>query len=408
MEPENPTPAPEVPPSDHSVLPSTPTFAAPEIAAAAPIRKAPEPGSLRWILRWIFTGPQGLRAGWSIAIFVAIFGGVAWGLNTIARYAAKLAPAGQQAAQKAALSQGMSPWMMAFGEFIGVLFLFGVVFVISLIERRSVLDYNLRGPRRMGHFAQGLAAGFVALSVLVIALAAGGWLHFGGMALSGPKIAMYAAIWGCAFFLVGCMEEGMFRCYLQFTLTRGISFWWALALVGAICGDLLWRGKGNGVWGVYIMALLGLLPCLWLYVTKRPGNGFWQAAWVTSTLFGFVHTSNNGENWIGIFSAASIGAVFCLSIRLTGSAWWAIGCHAAWDWAQTYFYGTADSGLVAQGHLLNTTAVGPALWSGGADGPEGSVLVIPTVLLIAVALLAIYGRGRQAEAVAVAAELPAS
>jgi len=382
MEPEIPTSAPEVPPGHQIVTAASEGSLATEGGAHAP----PPPGSMRWV----FIGPQGLRAGWSVAIFISLFAGPIAGLMAFVHYVQKVSPA----TVKAAPSQGLSPWQAGFGELLGVLFLALVVFLMSLMERRNPLAYNLSGPRKLPHFFQGVGCGFLALSGLVGTLAAGGWLRFGGMALSGGQIAIDAAAWGAMFFLVGCMEEGMFRCYLQFTLTRGVNFWWALALVGGICGELLWRGKGNGIWGVYIIAALGLIPCLWLHVTGRPGNGFWQAAWVTSTLFGFVHTSNNGENWIGIFSAAAIGAVFCVSIRVTGSAWWAIGCHAGWDWAQTYFYGVADSGMRASGHLMTTSPAGSAFWSGGADGPEGSVLVIPAVLLILAMLLVFYG-GRQ-------------
>jgi hypothetical protein len=214
------------------------------------------------------------------------------------------------------------------------------------------------------------------------------------VALSGGQIFSYAAAWGAVFLLTGFVEEGSFRCYLQFTLTRGINFWWALGVIGIICLSLLFFVHGNGVWGVYAIALLGFFPCLMLHIRKTPQSGFWQAAWVTSTLFGFIHTSNNGENWIGIFAAALIGFVFCVSVWVTGSAWWAIGCHAAWDWAETYFYGTADSGMVAKGHYLTTTPAGNALWSGGSDGPEGSLLVLGVILLLLVALLVIYGRKR--------------
>jgi membrane protease YdiL (CAAX protease family) len=157
---------------------------------------------------------------------------------------------------------------------------------------------------------------------------------------------------------------------------------------------------------VYAFALVGLIPCTLLHVNKVEASNFWQAAWATSTGFGFVHTLNNGENWIGIFAAAAIGFVFCVSIRLTGSAWWAIGCHAAWDWAETYFYGTADSGFVAKGHYLTTAPVGNPLWSGGSDGPEGSLLIVPIVLLLLGLLLAIYGRrGTSANAMPAAPQL---
>jgi len=47
-----------------------------------------------------------------------------------------------------------------------------------------------------------------------------------------------------------------------------------------------------------------------------------------------------------------------------------------------FFLRTADSGFKAQGHYLTTTPAGATLWSGGMDGPEGSVLVVPVVLLL--------------------------
>ena len=242
--------------------------------------------------------------------------------------------------------------------------------------------------------------GFAALSALVGLLSLGGWIHFGGVALSGTAIATNALLWGICFLLVGAVEEGIFRGYLQSTLTRGINFWQALAINAVLCSTLVLTTKGYGAWGVHGIALLGLIGCLWLFLKRVEGSGFWYAAWVTSTLFGFVHTGNGGESWVGIFLAGFVGAIFCVSIQLTGSAWWAIGCHAAWDWAQTYFYGTPDSGMVGVGHLLNTTAAGNPLWSGGANGPEGSLMCFAVLVLMLVWLVVVYGRGKK--------QLPAS
>jgi membrane protease YdiL (CAAX protease family) len=343
---------------------------------------------------WFFIGSDGLRAGWSVLVFLVLTTLFAIPLSFVANSIAK---------DVLHLAKGnFTPTKGLLQEIVVFLALLGASALMALIERRRLLDYNLRGPRRLRSFVGGVAAGFVGLSALVGGLAAGGWLHFGPVALTGAQIISYAALWGTCFVLVGLFEEGMFRCYLQFTLTRGINFWWALAIEAGFCGYLLLRDKGNGVWGVFAFALLGMIPCLLLELKKTEGAGFWQAAWVTSTAFGFIHTGNNGENWIGIFAAAAIGFVFCVSIWVTGSAWWAIGCHAGWDWAETYFYGTADSGLQAQGHLLTTNPVGNALWSGGTDGPEGSVLVLGVILLLLVAVLAIYGR-RRVSAVAVPA-----
>jgi hypothetical protein len=342
----------------------------------------------------IFLGSQGLRAGWSVLIFVLLSGfpllssftghiGLFNYVVGTAFYWLHLVGRGDEFTASTVL----------IGELSVLLALIGAAALVALIEHhRSLLAFNLTGPRRFPHFLGGLAAGFLALSALVGALAWGGWLHFGPIALSGAEIFKYGALWGCVFLVGGCFEEGTFRCYLQFTLTRGINFWWALGIIGALCLRLLLHSRGNGVWGVYAAALLGLLPCLWLHLKKAEGAGFWQAAWVTSTLFGFIHTGNNGENPIGIFAAALVGFVFCVSVRVTGSAWWAIGCHASWDWAETYFYGTADSGLVAAGHYLTSNPAGNIFWSGGADGPEGSILVIGVLLLLLAALLVLYGR----------------
>jgi uncharacterized protein len=335
-------------------------------------------------LRWVFIGSQGLRAGWSVLLFL-VFAAIlvyatGWAASLFLHKVLHARP------------NNFTPVTGMIRELVGVLSILGAGALVALIEGRSILCYNLTGPRRLVHFVGGLAAGFAALSALIGTLAWGGWLNFGAIALSGTQIFGFAALWGATFLLVGFFEEGTFRCYLQFTLTRGINFWWALGTVGVVCGWLAFAVKGNGAWGVYAIALLGLLPCLLLQLKKVEGSGFWQAAWVTSTLFGFIHVSNNGENFIGIFAAAAIGFVFCVSVRVTGSAWWAIGCHAAWDWGETYFYGAADSGLQAQGHYLTTAPVGNALWSGGTDGPEGSLLVLGIILLLLAALLVIYSR----------------
>ncbi len=349
-------------------------------------RNPPEPPEYDRGGSWIFWGPEGLRAGWSTFLFIVIMAAILIGVGS-ALGAAHLID------RKA----GFTPENMFFNELDMLVALLGAAWAMTRIEHRDLLDYNLRGARRPRHFLSGLLIGFAALSLLVGSMRAGGWLRFGTLALSGSAILGYAAFWGVVFLMVGCVEEGTFRCYLQYTFTRGINFWWALGLNAALCADLAIRAKGNGVWGDYAIALLGLLPCYLLHQRRAERSSFWQAAWVTSTLFGFVHTGNGGENWVGIFSAAAIGFVFCVSLRVTGSAWWAIGAHAGWDWAETYFYGTPDSGVVAKGHLLSTTPMGNPLWSGGSDGPEGSLLILGVLVLLLLWLVAVYGRSSAIE-----------
>jgi membrane protease YdiL (CAAX protease family) len=338
---------------------------------------SPEPRDLFWV----FVGGQGLRAGWSLLLIGMLY----WLFSTLLRNVAVMLCPGLATAD-------LSPILLSLEELVSLLALVGAAAFVAYIEQRKLLSYNLAGPRRAWNFVSGFAAGFLALTALVGWLAWGGWLRFGPVSLSEAEIFKYAGLWAVVFLLVGCFEEGAFRCYLQFTLARGINFWWALGILVPLCVRLALHSKGNGLWGVYAAALLGLFPCLILQVKNTPRSGFWCAAWVTSTLFGYWHTGNGGENWIGIFAAALIGFVFCVSVYVTGSAWWAVGCHAAWDWAETFFYGTADSGMVAPGHYLSATPLGNPFWSGGADGPEGSLLVLGVILLLLAALLLIHGR----------------
>ena len=355
---------------------------------------APEPAETRF-LKWIVFGSQGLRVGWSVALFMVLF------ILFIALQGllAKLILHDLMHIKLGNFTAGSS----IVNETIQLFALLGAAAVMALIEHRRIMDYNLRGPSRLRHFLTGLVGGFLALSALVGGLYEGGWLHFGAVSGSGAgslsslAILEFGALWGIGFLLTGLGEEGLTRCYMLFTLTRGINYWWALGTVGCFSLFAWLNTHGSGAGWVFIMALLGVVPCLWLHLKKSPAAVFWEAAWLTSTFFGYIHTLNEGETWIGIFSAASIGFVFCVSVRLTGSAWWAIGFHAAWDWTQTFFYGTADSGFKPQGHYLTTNPAGPALWSGGTDGPEGSLLVLPTVLLVLVALLIFYRRRPEVE-----------
>lgn len=369
MEPQTHLPAPESP-QGASETPPPPALA------------TPTPGSApAHDFSSIFLGSQGLRCGWSALLFVGLYYLLLFVFSIIA---VSLDPT---------LAKGeFAPVPALISELVPLAAILVGGFVLSRIEHRRLVDYNLLDACRTRHFAGGLLAGFATLSLLVAVLAIGGWLHFGAADLHGAPVFKYGILWACAFLLVGLFEEGFFRCYLLSTLTRGINFWWALATVSCLCFLLTTGNDLKGSSGVFAIALIGVVPCGLVHRFNPSSSSFWQAAWATSTAFGYFHTNNGGEDAIGIFTASLVGFVFCVSVRLTGSAWWAIGCHTAWDWAETYFYGTADSGFAPQHHLLTTTPAGDTLFSGGSDGPEGSLLVIPVLLLLTIFLLIRYRR----------------
>ncbi|HWE85461.1 MAG TPA: CPBP family intramembrane glutamic endopeptidase [Terracidiphilus sp.] len=380
MEPENPTPVPEVPGDRDVGLKWGDTVRASRIAG-------PDSSDRGDFLLWAFIGPQGLRCGWSAGLFIAAFKILLPVAGTLAMI---LVPW--------LFRDRTSPMGMLVGETIPLAAVVAAGFLLALVEGRRIREYNLVGPRRVRHSLAGALTGFGAVSALLGLLELGGWVRVTPGAEGMRAILASGAVWAAVFLMVGLVEEGSFRCFLFASLTRGVNFWWAVAAEAGICAYAVFSANHVTALGVFLFALAGILPCAWLAWRRNSQAGLWQAAWVTSTLFGAIHTGNRGENWIGIFAAAGIGFVFCVSVKVTGSVWWAIGCHAAWDWAETYFYGTPDSGMIAKGHLMTATSSGPAIWSGGLDGPEGSLLVIPIMLLILLVLVVQYGRRRQAEA----------
>src|SRR5262249_6973251 len=147
---------------------------------------------------------------------------------------------------------------------------------------------------------------------------------FGTFALSTFAAIKYGFQWAFVCLLIGFAEELEYRGYAQFTLTTGM--------------------------------------------------GFWPSALVMSALFGVNHLSNLHESWVGALECLMVGLFWCFTLRRTGNLWFAVGMHAAGDFAETFLYSVPNSGLRATGTLLNSSVHGPRWLTGGAVGPEGSVV----------------------------------
>ena len=235
-----------------------------------------------------------------------------------------------------------------------------VTWIMSKIERRPNSVYGFGDSRKVAHFFAGLLWGIVCLTLLVLTLLKIGLLVIDARMLSGSDILRYGFIWLIGFLLVGLLEEYLTRGYVQYTLTRGLA------------GFYQWAFKTG-----HSVAL-----------------GFWSAAVIFSIVFGLGHTSNPGESPLGLLSAGMGGMVFCFSLWRTGSLWWAIGFHTSWDWAQSFLYGVADSGLMVQHRLFATHPVGKPILSGGTTGPEGSIFIVAILPIISLIILFTLPRTR--------------
>jgi membrane protease YdiL (CAAX protease family) len=222
--------------------------------------------------RWLFLGPHGLRSGWCICAFAAVFLCIEFLLG-------RLVP-GLAASLRVAPAIPLGATLLA-----EVMQLAGLAFataVMSAVQRRAFRSFGLEDAAWLWRFCGGLAWGVVAVSALVLALRAGGLLVLEAPQAVASAVQWRNALgWGLTFVLVGTFEECLLWGYLQFTLMRAIRFRWAA------------------------------LPL--------------------SLLFGAAHGMNLGETPIGLFTAAGFGLLFCASLWYTGSLFWAIGFHAAWD-----------------------------------------------------------------------------
>lgn len=76
--------------------------------------------------------------------------------------------------------------------------------------------------------------------------------------------------------------------------------------------------------------------------------------------------------------------VAALSLKRTGALWFVIGLHAAFDWANAFFYSLSIAGLTARGHLMKASLAGPAWITGGNSGPVESVFAFLVIALAGV------------------------
>lgn len=299
----------------------------------------PQPGGLppsespkRSAIANIFLGPNGIRAGWRLLLFIAFVTAIMFPI----RFGLKHIPA-LEAWQKAQNPQVMNAYGMILGEGLAVLVLLVAAWIMTRIEKRTFSDYYLPGAQAFGkRFWQGVPYGFVMLSLLLAIIAAFHGFSLGSLALSGVQAVQYGLLFAIGFILVGMFEEFSFRGYMQSTLTSGI--------------------------------------------------GFWPAAILLSIGFGAGHLNNLGEAWFGALMAGSFGILAAFSLSRTGNIWFPIGMHAGWDWGETFFYSTPDSGFLAKGHLLNSSFHGPTWITGGTVGPEGSAFVFLVLVLGAVGI----------------------
>jgi CAAX protease family protein len=265
----------------------------------------------------IFRGDHGWRAGWRFAAFLAIYSATGWALDLIL-------PRMHFPDRAFIWSSFLLNYLLDFA------FLSAVVYLMSRIEREPFSSYGLPlGPNVGALLCKGTLWGFIPSALILVPIYLAGGCSFYGLALPGRHLLFYAIAWAAAMLALGFVEEFLFRGYALKTLAEGI--------------------------------------------------GFWPAAILLSSIFGLVHLLfKPHEDWIDPISVALYGVFWCLTLRRTGSLWFAVGFHAASDYADMIVFAEPNSGNDGKpipGHLLDIRFHGPDWLTGGPRGTEASLIV---------------------------------
>src|SRR5205823_9783872 len=171
-------------------------------------------------------------------------------------------------------------------------------------------------------------AGAVAFGIVIL-----GGMQIRGLAGSGGALALSALEWLGANVSVGIAEEFWFRSYLQQTLWKSI--------------------------------------------------GFWPSAAVIALIFAAEHYFfKQGENLWDVITLVSLSLLLSYSILRTGTLWFAVGFHFAFDYMQLFVIGTPNGARFPAGRMLDARFNGPAWLTGSVLGTEASFLMYPAIALL--------------------------
>jgi len=277
-------------------------------------------------MRKIFFNARGLRAGWRLLIFIGMF----VGLGYLADWIAPRLPLISDLRQRAFLD----PLGLAYHEVETLVQVLIPTWVMARVERRRFAAYGIPIRNAFGSdYWMGWAWGLGSTSLLIAMIAVLGGYRIAGLAIHGGTLCYFTVVWLMANVLIGFSEEIQFRAYLLTTLADGI--------------------------------------------------GFWVAAILLSLGFGALHYFfKPHERWEDFASTGLLGLFICLTLRRTGSLAFAIGFHAAFDFANLFLWSGQIAGEYAVGHLLDTRWQGPQWLTGGLLGPEASRMVFIVIALM--------------------------
>jgi membrane protease YdiL (CAAX protease family) len=205
---------------------------------------------------------------------------------------------------------------------------------VRFVERRSLASIGIVGERKWHEFLRGHAIGLAGLFgvVMVIWLAGGLQLTSVAPAFSRPAFLVPIVLLLFTFALQSSVEELLFRGWLLSVLAKKFNV--AVAVL------------------------------------------------VSSAFFSLLHF-NPRAHWLASVGTFLFGLFACAWVLRTRSVLGIMGWHAGWNWLLAIGFGLPltgiDVGLPAL--LVDLQSVGPDWLTGGAQGPEASVVCFSYFLI---------------------------
>ena len=144
-----------------------------------------------------------------------------------------------------------------------------------------------------------------------------------------------------------------------------VAFVTGILVFGAVGEELLFRGYG--------------------FQTMIPMLGRVGTLAVSSLLFGWAHSSNQNASALGLINTVGFGIVLGYAFTRSGDLWLPIGIHFGWNWILPLAGSNLSGftmGLTGYAVRWNVSEI----WSGGAYGPEASVLTCGIIVALMVFL----------------------
>jgi uncharacterized protein len=288
------------------------------------------------VLKQIVLGPDGkLRFLWRAVLFYTVSNYLLFPLSD--RLFERLAPALH-------VTPGLNAGSTALEDSLSFIVVLISTGAFALYERRRVDSYGLPVNRALSFQTfEGAVVGLLMPGLVGIGMFALGGMQIQGLNNTGSALAYSALAWLAANILIGITEEFWFRSYFQLTLWKSIGFW-----PSSIAIALIFAAE----------------------------HYFFKA----------------GENLWDVITLVSLSLLMSYSILRTGTLWFAVGFHAAFDYTQLFLIGTPNGAEIPAGRLFNVTFNGPTWLTGGVLGTEASFLLYP---LIALAYFYIWWRYRK-------------